>query len=269
MKALRLLFVPLLLVVLGGCSMHQQISIYPNGSGNAKVRVVLAPLIVRYMDDILASLGPPTSSGASEPALFDTGRIRAAFDALSGVKLTALSTPSRSTLDLQFTFDDINTVIPDLPGKTPSGGGASPVSPASPTGTAAPAGPGVRPLELRDHAGVKTLRLLLSRATWPEVASLPPLRGDPILRSLGPQESRHYTEGEYLNLLEYAFSDYASKGQVKQAVASSVVDIEVTVHGTIISEKGGVRSGNTVTYRIPLLEIVTLEKPIDLSVSFR
>lgn len=272
MKAALLVVAPLFLVVLGGCSMHQHIDINPDGSGSANVQVVLAPLVVQYMDDILASLGPPPASGGSGPALFDLARIRSAFDALPGVNLTKLSTPARNTLALRCSFDNIDKVIPVPDGSV--GAGSSVGASGSPTGpsaagSSARAGGGERPLEFRDHGGVKTLRLLLSRSTWPAVAGLPPLQNNPILKSLGPQESRHYTKSEYLNLLDYAFSDYASKDKVEQAITSAAVDIEVTVHGTIVSEQGGVRSGNTVTYHVPLLEIVTLEKPIDLSVSFR
>jgi hypothetical protein len=89
------------------------------------------------------------------------------------------------------------------------------------------------------------------------------------LASLGPQERRHYTETEYLNLLEYAFADYAGKEKVREAVIAAAINIKITVNGTIVSESGGTRDGNTVVFHIPLIKMVTLEQPIDLSVSFR
>ncbi|HUX19693.1 MAG TPA: hypothetical protein VMW69_00550, partial [Spirochaetia bacterium] len=138
------------------------------------------------------------------------------------------------------------------------------------TGTSGPAGSrGDVPLELTAGGGTKTLRLLLSQKTWPAIAALTPFRNDPLLASLGPQGDHHYTEAEYMNLMEYAFADYASKDKVSEAITSSAVDIKVTVKGTIVSQSGGTLEGNTVSFRIPLVRLVTLAQPIELSVTFR
>jgi hypothetical protein len=133
----------LVLFVLAGCSMNQSVVINPDGSGSADVRVVLGPLVVRYMEDILGSLGSGASNASGGPAFFDLGRIRRAFGEIEGVKLTELSSPSRSTLHLRLSFSDINSVFPVA------------------VGTGARTAARV-PLELTVKGGIKTLHLLLS-----------------------------------------------------------------------------------------------------------
>lgn len=260
MKALTVALPVVLL--LAGCSMSQNIVLNSDGSGIADVHVHLGPLIVRYLDEILGSLGvgPETSNGG-KPVLFDQARVRRTFTKLPGVKLERLSTPSRDTLSLRLSFSNLNRVIPVEPqngglGTAQTGSGGNGQSTAIP------------PIEFTTQGNVKTLRVELSRATWPAVASLPPLQEDPLLATLGLQGGKPYTEAEYLNLLEYAFADFASKAQVRAALEDAMVTVTITVQGRLISQSGGEREGNSVVYRIPLLRIVTLEKPIDLSLSF-
>lgn len=241
---MKAMFAALALLLLAGCTMKQQIMVNPNGSGTADIQVTLGTLVVHYMDDILGSLG--AGGGTSGPPLFDLGQIRSAFDELPGVKLTELSAPTRSSLRLGLSFSDINSVFP-----ASKSGGAS-------------------PLQFTDRSGVKTLRFLLSQATWPAVAALPPLQNDPLLASLGPQAGQPSTEADYLNLMEYAFADYATKEKVKEAITQAEVDITVTVKGTITAHTGGVvENKSSISFRVPLIKLVTLARPIELSVSFR
>ena len=241
---MKAMFAALALLLLAGCSMKQQIALNPNGSGTAEIHVTLGTLVVKYMDDILGSLG--AGGSANEPPLFDLGQIRSAFGELPGVKLVTLSAPTRSSLRLDLSFSDINKVFPATTGGAPS------------------------PLQFTDHSGEKTLRFLLSQDTWPAVAALPPLQNDPLLASLGPQGGQRSTEADYLNLMEYAFADYASKEKVKEAITQAEVDISVSVKGTIVAHTGGVlQNKSSISFQIPLIKLVTLAQPIELSVSFR
>ncbi len=241
---MKAMLAALALLLLAGCSMRQQITVNPNGSGTADIHVTLGTLVVQYMDDILGSLGAGGSS--KQPPLFDLGQIRSAFAGLPGVKLTGLAAPTRSSLRLSLSFSDINAVFPTSTSGSPA------------------------PLQFTDHSGLKTLRFLLSQATWPAVAALPPLQNDPLLASLGPQGGQHSTEADYLNLMEYAFADYASKEKVKEAITQAEVDITVDVKGTIVGHTGGVvQNKSSISFHVPLIKLVTLEQPIELSVSFR
>lgn len=257
--------VALLALLLAGCSMRQRLVINPNGSGSADIHIVVGPLLATYIDDIMQSLGP--TAGGGSPPLFDLAKIRTAVEGMPGVKLESLSSPSRGSLALRFRFDHVNALVPAAEkavGGSGAGGGTS-----GGKGTGSVSGGGSSPIELTEHDGVHTLRLVLSRSSLKAVEALPPFRGDPLLLSLGPQPGQHYTKAEYLSNLQYAFAGYASKEQVRKALAGASVDITLKVKGTIVSHSGGVRSGDEVSYHIPLIEIATLEHPIELSVSFR
>lgn len=238
-----------LVVLLAGCSMTQHIVLKPDGSGTARVQVHLGPLVEQYLTDILGSLGAQAGKTGG-PVLFDIAQIRRAFTELPGVRLSSLSTPSRDTLDLALSFADISSLL-------------------AARGQDENAATARSPIQFTSHDGVKTLRVELSRATWPAIASLPPLQNDPLLASLGPQGGHPYSKEEYLNLLDYAFADYASKAKVRAAVDSAMITVTVAVQGTFVSQSGGERKGDSVIYHIPLLEVVTLEKPIILTLSFR
>lgn len=247
MKGLGLVLVAATAVVLAGCSMRQTIIIHPNGSGSADVHVELGSLLTRYMTDLVDSLGSQPSKAA--PMLFDLGRIKSTFAGLSGVTLTGLSAPQPNALAFSFAFEDAGALFSELGGSQ--------------------AGSANSPLTLTTHAGVHTLEFDLSHATWPAVASLALFRDDPVIASFAPQGNRRYTKAEYLSILEYAFADYADKAQVDEALSAATVIVSVTVDGTIVSQAGGVRHGNSVVYRIPLLDFLTSGHTIDLSVSFR
>lgn len=246
MKAFGVALVVLTVVVLAGCSMRQNISILRNGSGTAEIHVELGSLLTRYMTDLVASLG----TQAQNPELFDIGKIKSSFAGLKGVTLTGVSAPTHNALDVSFSFTNAGSLFSDL------GGTGAPGTDAS-------------PLTFTSSGGVATLRFDLSQATWPAVAALPLFRNDPVLASFAPQGAHRYTRAEYLDLLEYAFADYADKAKVQQALAGATVVASVTVQGTIVSQSGGVRHGDSIVYTIPLIDFVTKGHAIDLSVSFR
>jgi len=43
----------------------------------------------------------------------------------------------------------------------------------------------------------------------------------------------------------------------------------VDVNGEIVSQSGGVREGNTVSFELPVVELLTLESPRRYAVEFR
>ena len=248
MKAFGVALVVATLIVLAGCSMRQTITIHRNGSGTAEIHVALGSLLTQYTTDLIGSLGSQSSNGA--PVLFDLREIRSTLAGLKGVTLTGVSTPKRNALDLSLSFSHAGSLFSQL------------------GGTGAPQA-GKSPLTFTESGGVETLRFDLSQATWPAVAALPLLHNNPVLASFAPQGAHRYTKEEYLNLLEYAFADYASKEKVRQALSAATVVATVTVDGTIVSQSGGVRRGDSVVYTIPLIDFVTRGQAVDLSVRLR
>jgi hypothetical protein len=75
-----------------------------------------------------------------------------------------------------------------------------------------------------------------------QLSALFPLLKDPVFAQLGPQVNDTISDDDYLS-----------------------IDPE----GDIISQTGGTVSGGAVTFRIPLLRLLVLDKPLDYSVTFK
>jgi hypothetical protein len=226
-------------LALASCSSVQHVVLNADGSGTASIHVSLDPLVVRYLSDLLAATG---GQGSAQQPLFDLTRIESDFAQLPGVTLVSASSPTRSTLDLDVAFTQVGEIVP-----------ASPVS----------------PILFSSDGGLKRVSVHLSAQTVPSLLALAPLADDPVLSSLGPRPDHPYTEAQYLELLDYAFSDYAPAADIKRVAESAMLAIRVDVKGTLVSQSGGKLDGSTAVFSIPLLSLVTLEKPIDLAITYR
>jgi hypothetical protein len=52
-------------------------------------------------------------------------------------------------------------------------------------------------------------------------------------------------------------------------VKKSFIEVAIRPEGEIVSQTGGVVSNGTVVFRIPLLRLLVLDKPLDYSVTFK
>ncbi len=224
--------------LLCSCSLSQQLVLDPEGSGSADVQVSLKPMFVAYLQDLEQSVG---GSGA----IFDTRGMADTFRQFGGVTGVSVESPSPDRLNIHLEFADITQFFPSR-----LAGGVPP------------------PVTFVSAGGVSTLRFYLSRDNFARIAELPPFRGNQILMTLSPQEATHDTEKDYLDLLSYAFGDYAQGASVADVVKASKVRIALTVRGRIVSHVGGVQQGNTVVFSVPLLAALVLDRPLDFSVTF-
>ena len=115
----------------------------------------------------------------------------------------------------------------------------------------------------------KKLELYLSRKNFNTVAALVGMKDSEVLDTFGPQENP-YSESEYLDLMEYLFEEYESSYKIRSIVKSSEVIINLKVDGRIITCDGCIasESGSIALIKIPLLDIVTLDQPIEIVVEW-
>jgi len=232
------------------CSESQRLTVAADGSGTADVEVTLAPMLVSYLHDLMASMAGADDNGggaAGAPPIFDLERVRAAFGQLPGVSGLAVGAPSDGTLTLRFAFRSLRALL----------GGPQ-------------AAEGSNPITLTTSGGATTIRFYLDRGNLQALTSLPPLRDNPLLLALVPKGTSRVTEAQELELLDYAFGDYAPKGSTVGAVVrASAIHVSLTVEGQIVSQRGGTQAGNTVVFTLPLLRLLTLEQPVDYAVTYR
>ena len=84
------------------------------------------------------------------------------------------------------------------------------------------------------------------------------------MASMGPQVNDTISDAEYLDMIKFSLGDEAP-GLLKKSFITLTIDPE----GEIISQTGGTVSGSSVVFRIPLLRMLVLDKPLDYSVTFR
>jgi hypothetical protein len=81
---------------------------------------------------------------------------------------------------------------------------------------------------------------------------------------MGPQVNDQISDPEYLEMIKFSLGDEAPG-----LVQKSFVTITIKPEGQILSQTGGTLSGGAVVFKIPLLRLLVLDKPLDYTVSFK
>lgn len=87
---------------------------------------------------------------------------------------------------------------------------------------------------------------------------------DPLFAQLGPQGTGRVTDEDYLSMIRFSIGDDAP-GLLKK----SFITLTVLPPGEMVSQSGGTVSGNSVVFRIPVLRVLVLDRPLDYAVTFR
>lgn len=240
-----LLLAPLLALLLVGCGVQQRVVLEVDGSGSTSLAVTLDASFVEYLR-ALAEVGG--GDLLPDDHIFDTDEIAAAIATRPGVELIDIATPTANGLSLQLVFADVEAAFAVAAGDGapdhPQGPPLVSLSPPSPRG--------------------RTLHIHLSADNYWQLARLFPSLDNPLMASLGPQPQMPITDGEYLEMMQFALGDQAP-GQL----VDSWVEVEVAVAGEVVAQEGGELTDGGVLFRIPLLRILVLDEPLDYAVTFR
>jgi hypothetical protein len=234
--ALIILFI---LGALGACHIKQQASLKTDGSGSVRFRFELEPFFLGALLE-MASLDP-NNRAVERKTIFDVEKIRQEFEKKPDIELVHIASPSPTLLEGEFTFRDVEAVFKGEQELTQAG-----------------------VVSFDRGAEGNALRFHLDRGNFGQVASFLPMQNNPIFRILGPEENEGMTEEEYLEMMAFMLG---AKGP--PAIKASFVELEVDVEGEVIEQTGGRIEGKTVMFRIPLLDILLLDEPLDYSIIFR
>ena len=226
-------------LIFSSCAVNQTLVIAGDGSGTLATHAEVAPLLRDYLVSLADLSGNP--GPLKEGRVFDAAAIRKDFQSRPGIVVRNAATPTPASLDLELGFDSLQDVV---------------------RGQDALASAGA--LVVVDAGDRRTLRLHLDRATWGQLASLfPPLR-DPLFAQIGPQGTGPVTDDDYLSMIRFSIGDDAP-GLLKK----SFITLTVQPEGEILSQSGGTVNGNSVAFRIPVLRVLVLDRPLDYMVTFR
>jgi hypothetical protein len=223
-------------LLFSGCTLSQQVVLGRDGSGTARVRVELAPVFLQYLQDLAELTG-----ASKQPDILAPEKIAAGFPPEGKIALTRISSPEPTLLDLELAFPPLEELFAD-------------------SGELAAAGI----LSHRRQGQTRSFELHLNRDNFTQLTELFPVLDNPLFEGLGPRENDQTSEEEYLELIELALGDEGD-----EALEASYLELVVQVEGEIVSQKGGEIVPGGVRYRIPLIRVLLLDKPLDYSLIYR
>jgi len=234
----RLLLLPLLIagLLMAGCTLSQQVALENNGSGTARVRVELAQVFLQYLQDLAELTGSPDSA-----EILDPESIAAGFPPEGKIKLTGIHSPEPTRLDLELAFPPLEELFDAVGGFKEAG-----------------------ILTHRRQGQNKVFELHLDRGNVGQLTELFPVLDNPLFEGLGPQENDQTSEEEYLELIELALGDEGD-----EALLASYLELDVRVKGEVLAQEGGEIVPGGVRYRIPLLRVLLLDKPLNYSLVYK
>ena len=225
-------------LVLASCTVNQSLRIADDGSGTFVMHADVSVLLKDYLVSLAGISGAP--GPLKDGRVFDATAIGRDLQSRPGIVVQKSSSPAPNVLDLEVGFDSLQ----DLAGTGDAMKDAGAVT-------------------IVDEDGRSTLRLHLDRATWSQLARLfPPLR-DPLIAELGPQATGKVTDDDYLAMIRFSVGDAAPA-----LLRKSFFTLTIQPPGQILSQSGGTVTDGTVTYRIPLLRVLVLDRPLDYSVTW-
>ena len=240
----------LLFIFFSSCTVNQKIALRRNGTGEVQVAMELHDVSRDYLLGLAEALGGDI---AGEGQIFDVLSIRRGLISQGGLELLSIDSPEVDRLVIELEVSNIE----DLFFAGPEGKDIAGVDPVITFQGAESSGGNAR---LSFFLSRENFSLLSRRISIPE---------SPMAMLLPEKEADFFPEDDYLELLDYAFGEYARETSVDEIMESSTIRVEVEVDGTVTSQSGGVIRGNKVIYEFPILRILTLEEPIRLNLEFR
>ena len=237
----------LMIVFLNACSSSQDVYISDTGEGHVSIDIKIDKMLTGYARDLLGGF---SNTDTNKINLFDINKISNIISELDSVSLTDISSDTSEILQLELDFMDPGKIFvePEASG-TPDLISFSTVK--------------------MGNMERKKLSFYLSKDNFSTALLLVGMKDSEILDTFGPQDNP-YTDTEYLELMEFLFEEYESSYYIRTIIKSSEVSINLNVDGDIVNYVGCSvsESGTFASIKIPLLDIVTLEKPIEVVVEW-
>jgi hypothetical protein len=221
------------------CSVNQTLVIAQDGTGTFAMHAEVSTLLREYLGSLAEISG--NAGALKEGRVFDAAAIRRDFQSRPGIVVRKSVTPMPGVLDLELEFDSLQDLL----------GGREALKDAG----------AVQVVETEDTT---TLRLHLDRTTWDQLARLfPPLR-DPLVAELGPQANGQVTEDDYLAMVKFSIGDAAPA-----LLRKSFFTLTIKPQGEIVAQSGGTVSSGSIAFRVSMLRILVLDRPLDYSVTWK
>ena len=113
--------------------------------------------------------------------------------------------------------------------------------------------------------GEKSMSLNLSIDNYSQLEKVIPFLSDPNFEVYGPRYSYGMSKEEYMDMISFLLGE---KGP--EALEESFVSIEITTPGDIKEVRGAMKTGaKKAVYSFPVVDFLTLNKPLSFSVTWK
>lgn len=235
----KALLVVLILFLFFSCSVKQKIYLDKNTEGNCRLDLKFDKVFVDYIQFIYEI------DGVENAKVFDEAAIRKAFNEFSNLSLNKIEVVSDDALYLDFSFNDLDSTFSE---------NSAVVSPISYT----------------KKGEDSIFKIQLDRSNHDvlvnKVLGISGMEGflDYIQELVKPD-----TKANVIDNYDYIFGDLLVERSIEEVLDASFVNLEFSVNGNITSYTGGEKKGNIVLYKIPLMDFLTLEKPVHYEIVFK
>jgi hypothetical protein len=218
-------------LLMSSCSGSLSARLRNDGGARISLQAEVPPLLSAKLRSFAKA------GGGSSGSLFDATAIRSSIAARPALSLIDLTHGSPDSLGLEISVRSLEELAasPDL------------------------AGSGL--LSLSKGPGWAECRLTLSRGSAKALGSLLPGIDPQLMQALSPPalEEDPVTEAEYRTMLKSILGSKAMP-----ALESAALSLSFEAPGPVIESGGGKLMENRLSARIPVIKVLTLEKPIEL-----
>jgi len=237
-RARAALVVVALTVALAACSVSQTLVIKADGSGTTSMRVVTTKLLREYILDLQQVTGVTAAANGS---IFDVPKLQKELAARPGLTVKKIASPSPDVLEVDLAFRSVEEVYGSVEAVKKSG-----------------------LVQYTESGGQKSLKVHIDRKNFKELSNVFPAMNNAAFEGIAPQEQDTITESEYLEMIQFTLGP-----EGPAALKASFIDLVMKPEGTIVSQAGGTLANGVVTFRIPLIRLLLLDKPLDYSLVWK
>jgi len=220
--------------------MKQDIYISLNGSGSSSFNIKLHYVFVNYLLDLAEAISD--SDFDVNMDIFETDKIKEQIEQHQFISVKEIESQDQNLLILKISYKNIEKIFTSENIDTESH----------------------KILTFNEKDGIKTIHFFLDKSNYILISNLFPLLKNSVFENLAPQVDEHILAAEYLDIIDFAMGE-----EGPDAVMSSFIEVKVKVEGEIISQTGGEIFDGFIHYKIPLLNILLLNHPIEYKIIYK
>jgi hypothetical protein len=229
-----------IVLVLASCSASAAAAIGRDGGARVSIEAEMPSALAAKLRK-LSAVGKDGGSAARGP-IFDAGSVRKSLAAMEGVELLELSQPNPDAIRALVSVRSLEELAasPDLAGS--------------------------KLLAIERGPAWIQCRFRLERGDGKALSALFPGLDGELLEALSPPA----LDEEPLSLEEYKTMLRSVLGEkALLALEGASLRLSLTAPGPVIASSGGSLNGSTLSASIPILDILALEKPIELRLKWK